>query len=193
VTLSLLALLAGGLALLHTSGAVSVSLPVAFALGLLLTGGAMVVGAWRGRARWLIPVGLVLAAGLAVSSVIDVPLRGGAGDRLFQPVAVAQVDSPYRLAAGNLVVDLSRLDVAGGSVTVVASVGAGELEVVVPDLAAVEVEAHAGAGNVRLFGREWDGVDVDRRQGLPGTEGGGRVVLRVRVGVGEVRVRHAAA
>jgi hypothetical protein len=193
VTLSLLALLAGGLALLHTAGAVSVSLPVAFALGLLLTGAAMVVGAWRGRARWLIPVGLVLATGLAVTSVIDVPLRGGTGDRLFRPTTAADLESPYRLAAGKLVLDLSGLDLGGGAATVVSSVATGELDVVVPDAAAVAVDAHVGAGNVELFRRMSGGFDIDRRRDVPGAEGAGRLVLRLRAGVGQVTVHRASA
>ncbi|MDQ3897204.1 MAG: PspC domain-containing protein, partial [Actinomycetota bacterium] len=45
VTLSLLAILAGGLTL------VGVSATTGLALALLLTGGALILGAWRGRAR----------------------------------------------------------------------------------------------------------------------------------------------
>jgi phage shock protein PspC (stress-responsive transcriptional regulator) len=188
VTLSLLAVLAGGLSLL------GVSARTGLALALLLTGGALVVGTWRGRGRWLIPVGLVLAVALAAASIIDVPVEGGTGDAPFRPLTVADVTSPYRLAAGHLTVDLSALDLSAttDAVTVVASVATGYLEVVVPPGAAVDIDAHVGAGNLQLLGRPTGGFDVGRRVSEPGPDGTARLVLRVRVGMGQVEVRRAA-
>jgi phage shock protein PspC (stress-responsive transcriptional regulator) len=187
VTLSLLAVLAGGLTLL------GVSVTTGLALALLLTGSALVVGAWRGRARWLIPVGLVLAAALAAVSVIDVPVRGGAGDVTYRPASVQEIRSPYRLGAGTMVVDLRDVDLHGRTVRLVASVAAGRLEVVVPGGASVDVEAGVGAGEVDVLGRRAEGLDVGRDVVQPGNEGGGRLVLNARAGVGSVEVRRAPA
>ncbi|HTJ75619.1 MAG TPA: PspC domain-containing protein [Acidimicrobiales bacterium] len=187
VTLSLLAILAGGL------GLVGVSATTGVALALLVTGVALMVGAWRGRAKWLIPLGLVLAVALAAASVIDVPVRGGSGDVTFRPLTVSDVHTPYRLAAGNLVVDLSALHLDGATLTVVASVAAGHLDVIVPAGAAVQVDAHAGAGDLDLLGRHWDGLDVGRQVSDPGAPDAGLLVLRPRVGAGGVEVRRAAA
>jgi phage shock protein PspC (stress-responsive transcriptional regulator) len=187
VTLSLLAILAGGLGLAGVSAATGV------ALALLVTGVALMVGAWRGRAKWLIPLGLVLAVALAAASVIDVPVRGGSGDVTFRPLTVSDVHTPYRLAAGNLVVDLSALHLDGATLTVVASVAAGHLDVIVPAGAAVQVDAHAGAGDLDLLGRHWDGLDVGRQVSEPGAPDAGLLVLRPRVGAGGVEVRRAAA
>ncbi len=100
VTLSLLAILAGVVIL------AGLDLVVGLALGLFLVAGAMIVGAWRGRARGLIPIAIVLSGALFVASVIDVPLKGGAGERLFRPTTVSDLRSPYRLAAGELNLDL---------------------------------------------------------------------------------------
>jgi phage shock protein PspC (stress-responsive transcriptional regulator) len=187
VTLSLLAVLAGGLTL------VGVSLATGLALALLLTGAAIAVGAWRGRARWLIPVGLVLSMALAAASVIDVPIRGGSGDITFRPATIEEIRSPYRLATGQLVLDLGDMNLDGQTRTVVATVAAGHLDVVVPAGVAVEIDAHVGAGNLLLLGRESDGLDVGREVDEPGLEGAGRLILRPRVGVGMVEVRRAAA
>lgn len=187
VTLSLLAILAGGLSLLDVSATTAV------ALLLLLTAGAMVVGAWRGRARWLIPIALVLSVALAAVSIIDVPVRGGTGDVAFRPLTLEEVRSPYRLAAGQLVVDLSALDLRGTDLTVVASVAAGDLQIVVPAGARVDIDAHAGAGNLDLLGRRFDGLDVGRQVSEAGVDGGGHVVLRARAGAGSVEVRRAQA
>lgn len=187
VTLSSLAILAGGLAL---SG---VSARTGLALALLLTGAALLVGTWRGRARLLIPVGLVLAVALAAVSVIDVPVRGGSGEVTFHPVVLDDVRSPYRLAAGHLILDLRDIDLQGRTLTVVASVAAGNLDIVVPNGADVDVDAHVGAGKLLVLGRVADGFDLDRPVQEAGPDGSGRLVLRARAGVGAVEVRRAAA
>jgi hypothetical protein len=187
VTFSLLAVLAGAATL------AGLSLTTGLALALLLTGGALILGAWRGRARWLIPVGLVLSVALAGASLIDVPVRGGAGDIGYHPLTVAEISTPYRLGAGELVLDLTDVDFAGETVTIVASVAAGHLDVVVPRDVALEVDAHVGAGDLMLLGRETDGLDVGRRFADAGREGAGRLILRAEAGVGLVEVRRAAA
>jgi hypothetical protein len=171
-----------------------VSVVTGLGLALLLTGGALILGAWRGRARWLIPVGLVLSIALAGASLIDdVPVRGGAGDVAFRPVTVEEVRTPYRLGAGALVLDLSDLDLGGRTVTIVASVAAGHLDIVVPDGVAVDVDAHVGLGELELLGRHTEGVDVGRTVSDRGRDGAGRLVLRTRAGVGLVEVRRALA
>ena len=188
VTLSLLAVAGGVLAL---AGA---SLQTGLAVLLLMTGAALVVGSSRGRARWLIPVGLVLALALLGASALgDVPVRGGAGDRVYRPASLVEVASPYRLAAGTLTVDLGQLDLTDAGATVVASVGAGELIVTVPEDVAVELDTHVGVGELELLGRSWGGADVDQRLVEAGDEGGGRLVLKARVGLGHLEVRRAAA
>src|SRR5205085_98464 len=84
-TLSMLVLIGGVLAL------VRVPVAVGLAILLLVTGGAMVIGAWRGRARWLIPVAIVLGVATAAASVLDVPLTGEGGDRTYRPTTVAEL------------------------------------------------------------------------------------------------------
>ncbi|MGH9222236.1 MAG: PspC domain-containing protein [Acidimicrobiales bacterium] len=185
-TLSILAILAGVMAL------VGVSVDTGIAVALLITGVALVIGAWRGRARGLIPVAILLSLGLAAASVVDVPLRGGAGDRSYRPATVADVRSPYRLGAGEMTLDLSAVDLApSSSRTIVATVGLGALMVIVPRTAEVLVIGHAGLGELRLFGLHSEGMDVDRRVTSPGLEGGGRLIIRAGVGVGQVEVRRA--
>jgi len=193
VTLSLLAILGGVLALLGATDTVDIPVVVGLALSLLLIGGALCVGARWGRARWLIPLGLVVSIVLAAAAIVDVPLGGGAGDRTYRPRAVSQLQSPYRLGAGDMVVDLGALDLGTATRTVDATLGAGDLEVVVPAGADVVVDAHAGAGSVSVFGRTWDGFDVGHRVVEPGREGGGRLIVNVRVGFGDLEVRRASS
>ncbi len=134
-----------------------------------------------------IPLGLALVG----ASVIDVPVRGGAGDVSFRPLTVEEVRTPYRLGAGELVLDLSDLDLQGRTVTIVASVAAGVLDVVVPNDVAVDVDAHVGAGELQLLGRHSEGLDVGRTVSDPGRETAGRLILRARAGIGLVEVHRA--
>lgn len=193
VTLSLLVMLAGGLVLLDTAGVADVSFVVGLSLGLLLVGGALLVGARWGRARLLIPVGVALSLALVAAALVDVPLRGGLGERAYRPLSLDELDTPYRLTAGDLTVDLAELELGGTSSRVVATVAVGRLLVVVPADAAVAVEGEVSVGEARLLGRRDGGVGVDRRVLDAGREGQGRLVLDVRVGVGELEVRRAAA
>lgn len=186
-------MLAGGLALVDAAGVVDVSRPVGLAMALLLVGGALLVGARWGRARLLIPVGLALSAALVAVSIVDVPFQGGLGEREYRPHALFELDSPYRLAAGQLTLDLGELSLAGSTSRVVASVGAGELLIVVPDDVALDVVAEVRAGELELLQRHDEGLGVERRVVENGREGGGRLVLRARVGAGQLEVRRAAA
>ncbi|MDQ6726762.1 MAG: hypothetical protein M3066_11445 [Actinomycetota bacterium] len=75
----------------------------------------------------------------------------------------------------------------------VASVAAGNLEIVVPDGVGLDVDAHVGAGNLQALGRVADGLDLDRPVQEAGPDGSGRLIVRARAGVGAVEVRRASA
>ncbi|MDQ6837244.1 MAG: cell wall-active antibiotics response protein [Actinomycetota bacterium] len=124
---------------------------------------------------------------------VDVPIRGGVGDRAYEPKAVSELQSPYRLAAGDLVVDLGAVDLSATTKAVTATIGAGDLQVVVPAGAQVVVDAHVGAGTMTVFGRQFDGMDNGRHLVDPGREGGGRLVLTARTGFGNLEVHRASS
>ena len=77
-----------------------------------------------------------------------VPVTGGTGQRVVQPVLAAQVAAPLRMAAGDLTVDLTRVPLGAVPRTVRASVAVGQLTVEVPAGAVVDVEARTGIGTV---------------------------------------------
>jgi hypothetical protein len=188
---------AGVVSLLAVLGVGDIGPVDALAGALLLVGLAMVVGTWRGRARALIALGLPLVGVLLVADVVDVPLDAGAGDRTRVVANRADLEDRYELTAGSLTLDLGDLPLGAGSrsdpPTVEAEVGFGELIVIVPRNANVEVEAHAGMGDIvgQPDGDDDAGVDVDETFELDGTEGGGHIVLDLQVGLGEIEVRRA--
>lgn len=130
----------------------------------------------------------MLLAATGISNTIDVPLRGGIGDRTYRPIRVADLQDRYRLGIGRLEIDLRDAPLAGRTTAIDAQNGIGELLVLVPSSVRVEVHVHAGAGSVRMFGREAGGWPENDERAIDGT-GHGVVQLNLRVGAGEVNVR----
>jgi hypothetical protein len=170
------------------------------ALFLLVMGGGLVVGAWIGRARWLIVLGILLLPFVLAASLISVPLTGGTGARSIRPSTVSEIQPAYRMAAGQLRIDLTTTDLAGQSVPVVASVALGRLVVVVPDTVTVLIHAKVGAGTVQVFSeppdardREVDGVNATLDQTYEGSGSEGAITLDLAVGYGVINVYRNAA
>jgi hypothetical protein len=192
IVVSLLLLLWGLAALWEGSGAGSTSLPVVLGLSTVVVGIGLVVGAWYDRTRGLIALGVVLLLASAVTSLVDAPVGGGFGQRLWAPTTAAEVRDEYRLTAGEAVLDLSGLTLTD-DLDVTVRLGAGQLEVVLPSTLATEVEARVALGELNVLGHEQSGSGNEWRA-TDGDAGDGPTIrLRVRIGVGELEVLRAAA
>jgi hypothetical protein len=187
VLLGALLVLVGVGWLLDASG-VEVPWRAVLPAALIAVGLATVAGAFRDRQPALLLVGLLLVAVLTVASAADwnLPVGGGVGDRTERPTSPADLRD-YRLAIGQLTLDLSGLQVPQGTTTVQARVGVGELAVRLPEGVPVEVDAGSGIGQVQALDREESGVG-SRLEADSGGFGDRRLVLDLRVGLGEVRV-----
>jgi hypothetical protein len=196
------ALVAGlGLAAMVVIGAISVPLVGLFAVVAL----AAVVGAGvlttRARRGWPVlgAVALVLLASGLVAWVAA--WDGPVGRRTVVVATAAELDRPYRLAVGELVLDLSTLDpaapAAGATPTTVAvEHKIGRLEVVVPADATVRTRARVWAGSARVLGRDFDGLRldegiVDRPLASTGDAAAVDLDLDLDMRVGEIRVCRA--
>ena len=161
-----------------------------FGVALAVVGLGLVVGAWWGRARLLILLGLLILPVAIAAAFVNVPLDGGIGDLAFRPQSLGEVRGEYRLAGGDLRLDLSDLKAGGTPITVTASVGIGRLYVVVPDGAQVELDGRVAGGELRLFGNQQIGTGLgDRVERLNGV--GARLVLHLEAGIGGVVVEAA--
>ncbi|MBT8213023.1 MAG: cell wall-active antibiotics response protein [Acidimicrobiia bacterium] len=138
---------------------------------------------------------LLLALALTVQDIVDVPFSGGIGDADYGPAAVADLDSPYRLAIGDLTVDLRGVDFEPGLTEIEATVAIGHLVVQLPEGVAVAVDMSVGAGQAVVdtdTGAEqsFDGLDVDENYQDSGFQSAEvRVRIRAAVGLGQVEVR----
>jgi phage shock protein PspC (stress-responsive transcriptional regulator) len=187
-------LLVGGgvLWLIDGLGIAEVPASDALALGLALVGAGLLVATWRGRAYALIPVGCIFAGMLVVGETLDVPLSAGVGDRTEVIDSPGELAEPHELFLGELTVDLTDVPVRPGPPTRVdASLGMGELRVIVPREATVTVDASIRAGEIVSPGgadANDSGVGVDRTFTLDGPAGGPRLELDLSVGLGDVEV-----
>jgi len=165
----------------------SVSAAQYFAAALIVIGIGLVIGAWRGRARATIFLGIPLLLLLQVASVFHVPLTGGFGDPRYSPSTVDELRSEYRLAAGELVLDLRGMAFEGEQ-RVVASVGAGELTVRLPNDVDAIVSADAVAGEVEVQGRFESGPYVSIEREIRVDDPEGMIVLDLDVVFGLISV-----
>lgn len=175
-----------------------VSLPwqTMLAVGLVVVGGTLIYGARTGTHGGLIALGVALTVVLTVGSVAapysDVGLIGsGAGDRLYTPTRAGQVVDGYQLSIGTLTVDVRGVDFAEGTrTTLPASVGIGQLVVIVPANVTVDLTGDVGIGEIVAFGTDRGGVIVSVDDVYPGlTTGGGTLVVEASVGLGRLEVR----
>jgi phage shock protein PspC (stress-responsive transcriptional regulator) len=132
-------------------------------------------------------LGLVALLLATVAFAVRVPLFAGIGDRVDRPVDVAGVHSKYELGIGDLKLDFANVSLPKGQTFVKATVGIGDLKVVVPANATLDVQGRAQAGQVDLLGEQDSGTHV--RAHVVDRTGSGRVlVLDARTGLGDVRV-----
>jgi phage shock protein PspC (stress-responsive transcriptional regulator) len=193
------ALIVTGLALvLDNLDVLDLTVGQTLAVFLTVLGGGLLVGTWWGRAWGLIPVGLLAVPVVALAALAGpVPVEGGVAERLFQPQTPAEVRSSYRLAAGELILDLSKVELGPGQPPIQASVAGGRLLVVVPDEVAAEVRGRVGAGSLDLLGHVDSGAQVDSTVTEPAAKplakgAAPTVELDLMAGYGVIEVRRAS-
>ena len=150
------------------------------------------------RLRWVfvtVVLGVAAVVVVAAATVFSieaasgVPLRGGIGATQFRPTSAGQVARNYRLALGNMNVDLSAVSFRSGTTHVTATVGIGRLVVEVPPGPSVSVVAHSGLGDVEVFGQNNGGLSTVQTVSASGATGSrSHVVVDADAGVGQVQV-----
>jgi phage shock protein PspC (stress-responsive transcriptional regulator) len=188
-----------GLAILGFAAVVALSSahvwPAPGNLWLALVLGIVALVWWRlgpasSRRRRVVAGSFVTVVALLLAAVVlavRVPLFAGIGKRVDRPVAAADVHSRYELGIGDLVLNFGDISLPKGQTFVKATVGIGDLKVIVPANASVDVVGRVQAGQVHLLGVNENGTSV--RTKIVDRTGSGRVlVLDVRTGLGKVEV-----
>ena len=165
------------------------------ALALTVVGAGLVIGAWRGRARGLLVLGVLIACVMAITAAVPrIPTSGG-GQQTWTPRTIAEVRDSYELSMGQLTIDLTQLQVQPGQQVppIEASLGAGQLVVEVPQNATVDLDAATNLGSISVFGEDREGTNVAFDQVFRGPEGSPTIQLDLANGLGETEVVRNAA
>ncbi|MBA3308579.1 MAG: hypothetical protein H0U28_00755 [Nocardioidaceae bacterium] len=147
VTTALIAIALGTIWILEETGYADVPLSMYPGTTLGIIAAALVVGAWYGRSRVLIPLGFVASLATIAAGIIG---PGPHGERTYRPATAAEVRAGYQHGAGQITVHLEdvahvdRLD--GRTIDITASVG--EVRLVVPTSIDATVTAHVAGGEI---------------------------------------------
>ena len=162
---------------------------------LLVVGLGLVAAAFsdgRTARGGLIALGVVLSLALVAVSTVDSRVGGGVGDRTYRPATVSDLREVYRGGVGDMTVDLSRLDqgISGRELEVRVEHGVGDLDVIVPRSADVQLEGDHGLGDVDVFdrGSETDGFFPGEGTRSWSDDGRAEFVITINSGVGDVEV-----
>ncbi|SDG06889.1 PspC domain-containing protein [Klenkia brasiliensis] len=172
--------------------------PVVFlSIALLVVGLGLGVGAFVGgrSARGpLVALGVLLTFAVVVASAghgWQDRTRGGVGDRSYAPATADAVRADYRSGVGDTELDLTGIDLADltAPITTTVDAGIGDVEVVVPRSADVQVDVQNGVGETDVFGDGSQGGFFPGTGSRPWTgDSTPEVVLTIQSGIGDVTV-----
>ncbi|MGH3772960.1 MAG: PspC domain-containing protein [Pseudonocardiaceae bacterium] len=186
-----LALLTGGIAVAFWP-ALSAAQIAALLLGVVGLG--LVVGAFLQDGRGLIVAAIPLAL---LTWVLQATPASGfkVGSSYWDPVTVTQVQPRYAVTLGNGRLDLTGLRLTDGqTVRTSVAVGVGETHVILPPNVNAQVSCQTQLGGVDCLGRTGHGHPsrATATDNGPAGPGGGKIILDVRSGVGQVHVKRGS-
>jgi hypothetical protein len=179
----------GGLWLLDVIGAIELEAAMVLPAVLGVIGLALIIGAFDGPHAGLIVAGaFVTIAVLAVAAIPPDAFNGGIGERNVRVTDQAQLVSQYNVGLGELTLDLSELAMTE-SADIEATVGAGDLTVLLPADIPVDIDAAAGAGEVDLLGEVENGISVNQSYSSDGFDTAPvSLTLELDVAAGNIKV-----
>jgi hypothetical protein len=190
IVLPAVVLAIGVLGMIDLAGA-DVAASAYVALALAIVGLGLIVRTWYGRGWSLVVFGAVLALALVIVTAAERANEVTTRASTWRPLTAEQVDATYAANVGDAVLDMSAVDFSGQTKEVQVNLGAGNLTIVLPSRVDVQADIQVNVGNAVVFGEQWGGIGQSRHTvtdlGSDGT-GGGELVLRATVNVGNVEV-----
>ncbi|GIG89564.1 PspC domain-containing protein [Plantactinospora endophytica] len=191
-TFSMIFVAIGMVAILDLTNAIRVQPSTYFAAVLVTIALGLLVGAWFGRARWLIALGLVAACALGISTVAESYTRlHSEEDVLWAPASYAVLADRYETRLGKATLDLTRIDFTNEDARVNVDVNLGELKVILPPTVDVTVRLDVNAGDAVILDRRYGNFDGSQREvtdlGEDGP-GGGKLLLDLSVNAATAEV-----
>ncbi|MBE1485033.1 PspC domain-containing protein [Plantactinospora soyae] len=191
-TFSMIFVAIGLVAILDLSNLVRVMPSTYFAAVLVTIALGLLVGAWFGRARWLIALGLVAACALGISTVAESYTKlHSEEDVVWAPASYEVMADRYETRLGSATLDLTRVEFAGRDAKVSVDVDLGEVKVILPPNVDVTVRVDVSAGDAYILGHRYGNFPGSERDvtdyGNDGA-GGGRLLLSLEVNAASAEV-----
>ncbi len=190
LTVAVLLITLGGIATYDAAVEADVAYGVYLASFMIVIGAGLIVGAWIGRARWLVVPGLILLPMFVVVSVLPGGLTGDVGDRDISGVQLIEAGGSDDMAIGEFIVDLRDIP-AGTEADLSVSLGIGHLVVVVPDDRTVEVFGDVGMGELVIGNGSSGGLGVERTRVFG--EGRAELTIMADLGIGQLEIERRSA
>jgi phage shock protein PspC (stress-responsive transcriptional regulator) len=193
VIFSLICLSLGVLAALEVTTA-NFLVSTYFAVPLAIVALGLIVGAWFGRARLMILLGVLLSIALAISTAsrsVDGDQPRNIENINISPLSVDELDSDYRTDIGDINADLSGVDFTGEDVDVSFRVDlTGNMRIILPPNVDVTVEVRVEGGDCRVLDRQCGGFNQTNRFTDTGADGagGGKLHLDLKLRWGNLEV-----
>ena len=129
---------------------------------------ALVAGTLRGRFLGATLITLTLAGMLVLSTAVPHRWPAASDNEPGSRPTSADLEPSYRLGTGQATLDLRDIPLGANVSVIRASVGTGDLAVIVANGAAVQVRERSGIGGADVIGDHEGGVSVDRTTIVPG-------------------------
>jgi phage shock protein PspC (stress-responsive transcriptional regulator) len=194
IVFGVMLLLVGGAAMWASLTSATPRIATFPALGLLVLASGLLVGSVFGRAKWLILPALLIVPVMLATSPIRLPLEGRFGDTYLRPRDLGELVGAYRTSAGGIFIDLKRFQGRSDlELPLQASSVFGDVSVLVPYDAHVEVRGYAGLGEVFLGRRSAGSPGASLARTLEPKHGDGATfILDLETGIGNVSVARYA-
>ena len=194
LTIGILLLVTGSLIALDVADIVDVTGVIVVATALAVVAFGLLVGAFLGRSRGLIALGIALVLVLipmaAIPKDVSWNAGSGAGERVYRVTSPADVQPAYELGLGQLTLDLRKLD-PSEPLQIYASVGIGEVRVLLPKDTTVSATSDVAVGTIDMPGEKpIDGADITRtwESTAPTGFSAGSLDLTLSAGLGQITV-----
>jgi predicted membrane protein len=184
-----LLMVVGGLWLLDVTDVIELEAAMVLPVALGVIGLALIIGSFNGPHVGLIVAGVfVTIAVVAVAAIPPDAFNGGIGERNIRITNQANLAEQYNVGLGELTLDLSDLSMTE-SAEIAATVGAGDLTIMLPPEIPVDIDAAAGAGEIDLFGEIDNGISVSDTYTSDGFDSADvTLTLELDVAAGNIKV-----
>lgn len=188
LTLSAAFLVVGALILLGNLEIADVTIAHITAAALIVVSVGLLVGAWWGRSRFLIVVGVLLVPAVIAGGFMHFPLRGSLGGRWENSREIEDIPVRHEILAGTLEMNLADLRGFDGEREIDISIAAGNATIFLPERIALTVTGHIEYGNAAIgHGRE-EGADLTLSNDLEGKPGAGHLTINFTGGIASLYI-----